>query len=173
MIWQSYSYTNKLKFVRKLEQLITSCFSEHTPNAKCSFCKVRKANAITLKCSCIEYVVILGTLWNATWFWIAFGCIAWLFRLILRLNAHGYKWKTNTRFSSFLMILLTKLLWNMFKRVYVTFLEWYPIIYAWVSTEIRQLATILKFCPMICFLFIVCKPFNYGTCSWFCQVREN
>ena len=24
------------------------------------------------------------------------------------------------------------------KRVYVTFLEWYPIIYAWVSTEVRQ-----------------------------------
>ena len=55
--------------------------------------------------------------------------------------------KTNTRFSTFLMILLIKLLWNMFKRVYVTFLEWYPIIYAWVCTEIWQLTTILKVCP--------------------------
>ena len=43
------------------------------------------------------------------------------------------------------MILLFKMLWDMFKRVYVTFLEWYPIIYAWVSTEIRRLTTILKF----------------------------
>ena len=38
--------------------------------------------------------------------------------------------KDKHQFSTFLMILLIKLLWDMFKRVYVTFLEWYPIIYA-------------------------------------------
>ena len=60
----------------------------------------------------------------------------------------------------------------MFKRVHVTFLEWYPIIYAGVSTEIRQLTTILKFCTKICFLYIVCKAFSYDSCSCVCQVRE-
>ena len=60
----------------------------------------------------------------------------------------------------------------MFKRVHVTFLEWYPIIYAWVSTEIRQLTTILKFCPKICFLYIVCKALSYDFCSCVGQVRE-
>ena len=59
------------------------------------------------------------------------------------------------------MILLFKMLWDMFKRVYVTFLESYPIIDAWVSTEIRRLTTILKFCPKICFPYIVCKSLNY------------
>ena len=43
------------------------------------------------------------------------------------------------------MILLIKLLWDMFKRVCVTFLEWYPIIYTWVSTEIRQLQPFWNF----------------------------
>ena len=49
MVWYSYSDTNNLKFVRKLEQLMTSCLSEHTPKAKLSLFKVRKANAITSK----------------------------------------------------------------------------------------------------------------------------
>ena len=70
------------------------------------------------------------------------------------------------------MIISYKMLWAVFKRVHVTFLEWYPIIYAWVSTEIRQLTTILKFCPKICFLYIVCKAFIYDSCSCVCQVRE-
>ena len=157
--------------MRKLKQLITSCLSEHTPNAKWSLFKVRKANAITSNYWCMKYVVIFAILWNATWFGIAFGCILWLLRLISRLTAHSYYSKTNTRFSAFLMILLMTLLWDMFKRVYVTFLEWYLIIYL-MSTEIRQLTTILKFCPKICFLYIVCKPLCYDSSSWFCQVRE-
>ena len=47
MVWYSYSYTNNLKFVRKLEQLITSCLSEHTTKAKLSLFKFAKTNAIT------------------------------------------------------------------------------------------------------------------------------
>ena len=90
MVSYSYSYTNKLKFVRKSEQLITPCLSKHTPKAKRSLFKVLKANAITSKYWCKKYVVSFGTLWNATWFWIAFGCIVWLLRLISLLTAHRY-----------------------------------------------------------------------------------
>ena len=83
------SYTNKLKFVWKSEHLIMSCMSEYTPKAKWSVFKVRKANAIISKYWCMTNFVISGTLWYATLFWNAFGCIAWLLRFISRLTAHS------------------------------------------------------------------------------------
>ena len=80
--------------------------------------------------------------------------------------------KNKHQIFNFLDDVLIKLLWDMYKRMYATFLEWYPIICAWVSTEIRQLTTILKFLPKISFLYIVCEPLSYDSCSWICAWKR-
>ena len=66
------------------------------------------------------------------------------------------------------MIMIFKMLWHMFKTLYDTFLEWSPIIYAWLSTEIRRIIIILKLSSQLCLLYIVCKSLIHDSCSFCC-----
>ena len=96
--------------MRKSEQLITSCLSEHTPKEKLPLFKVRKANAIT-SCHFWHFMKC-----NMVWDCFRMYCVTFETYFTVDCTQLIVK-RQNTRFSTFLMILLIKLLWNMFKRV--------------------------------------------------------